>query len=209
MSVNAIYRQKTPSVSRNGSEIQNFDTASLTEAEGPKIFSALVFGEGVVRFPGWISYLRASCGFAFLPLPLITYSPSSSWKAIPTAFRPVNVTAMGGIIWVCGADEMILSSRDGGATWETKPQNRDGEVWLNVSFVDEKVGEAAGTGGVLLSTIDSGQTWNSLHLYDSVRSFSFADTANGIAPASDSAQQFVGGFACGSDFGRRVREDHT
>ena|SRR6266566_265082 len=70
-------------------------------------------------------------------------STANNWKAIPTAFRPVNVAAQGRTIWVCGADEMILTSRDGGATWETKHQNHDGEVLLNISFVDEKTGCAA------------------------------------------------------------------
>jgi len=83
---------------------------------------------------------------------------------------------------------MIMSSGNGGATWETKHQNPDGEVLLNISFVDEKVGQAAGTGGLLLSTVDGEQTWKSHHAPDSIRSFSFADAANGIAIVSDSSQ---------------------
>jgi photosystem II stability/assembly factor-like uncharacterized protein len=111
-----------------------------------------------------------------------------NWKTVATPFRPVNVTALGGTIWVCGADEMIMSSGDGGKTWETKHQNPNGEILLNISFVDEKVGQAAGTGGLLLSTVDSGQTWKSHHAPDSIRGFSFADAANGIAIVSDSSQ---------------------
>ncbi len=98
---------------------------------------------------------------------------------------------------MCGADEMILTSRDGGATWETKHQNRDGEVLLNISFVDEKTGCAAGTGGLLLSTVDEGQTWKSHQVPESVRNFSFADPANGIAVVSSSAHQPKDGLPVG------------
>jgi hypothetical protein len=76
---------------------------------------------------------------------------------------------------------MILSSKDGGAIWETKHQNLDGEVLLDISFVNEKVGHAAGTGGLLLSTEDGGQTWKSHVTPGAVRAFSFADAINGIA----------------------------
>lgn len=88
---------------------------------------------------------------------------------------------------MCGADEMILSSKDNALTWETKHQNADGEVLLTISFVDEKVGHAAGTGGLLLSTADGGQTWKVHHAPDVIRSFSFADASNGIAVFSDTA----------------------
>src|SRR5579863_1063451 len=84
---------------------------------------------------------------------------ANNWTVVASPFRPVNITAQSGILWVCGVDEMILSSRDGGVTWETKHQNPDGEVLLDISFLNEKVGHAAGTGGLLLSTDDGGQTW--------------------------------------------------
>jgi photosystem II stability/assembly factor-like uncharacterized protein len=76
---------------------------------------------------------------------------------------------------------MIVSSKDGGATWEINHQNRDGEVLLDISFVNEKVGHAAGTGGLLLSTDDGGHTWKSHVAPGAVRAFSFADAINGIA----------------------------
>jgi photosystem II stability/assembly factor-like uncharacterized protein len=112
---------------------------------------------------------------------------TSTWKTMPVPFRPVNVTAIGGVLFVCGADEMILSSKDNGMTWETKHQTSDGEVLLTISFVDEKVGYVTGTGGLLLSTVDGGQSWKTHHAPDSIRSFSFADASNGIAVFSDSA----------------------
>jgi hypothetical protein len=83
-------------------------------------------------------------------------SATSTWKTMPAPFRPVNITAIGGVLFACGADEMILSSKDNGVTCETTHQNSDGEVLLGISFVDEKVGYATGTGGLLLSTVDGG-----------------------------------------------------
>jgi photosystem II stability/assembly factor-like uncharacterized protein len=103
-------------------------------------------------------------------------------------FRPVNVAASGGAIWVCGADEMILSSRDGGGAWETKHEKRDGEVLLNISFVNGEVGHAAGTDDLLLSTDDGGESWKKHTAPGSVRTFSFADSANGIAVLSNGPQ---------------------
>lgn len=105
---------------------------------------------------------------------------ATKWSAIDTPFRPINASAAGNVIWVCGTNEMILSSSDGGTTWETSNQNRDGEVLSNILFLDEKVGHAAGTGGLLLSTADGGKTWQRHKLPGSVLRFSFADANNGI-----------------------------
>jgi photosystem II stability/assembly factor-like uncharacterized protein len=110
---------------------------------------------------------------------------ANNWNVVASLFRPVNITAQGARIWVCGADEMILSSTDGGATWETKHLNPDGEVLVDISFVNEKVGHAGGTGGLLLSTDDGGQTWKSHIAPGAVRAFSFADALNGIAVISE------------------------
>lgn len=136
---------------------------------------------------------RKPCSALILCLLLSSYmtgqhaSATGIWKTVPAPFRPVNVTAAGNVLFVCGADEMILSSKDNGITWEANHKNSDGEVLLNISFVDDKVGFAAGTGGLLLSTVDGGQGWKTHHGPDSIRSFSFADASNGIAVFSDSA----------------------
>jgi len=124
-----------------------------------------------------------------IPCVAVDQPLSKNWRDVPMPFRPVNITAAGGTIWVCGADEMIVASTDGGVTWETKHQNRDGEVLLNIAFVDEKIGHAAGTGGLLLSTVDAGQTWKGYSVGGTVRRFSFADAANGIAVVSSRVRQ--------------------
>lgn len=134
------------------------------------------------RFLCWLTLCFLSiASFAVDQPPAST----NAWAVVATPFRAMNITAQGSTIWVCGADEMIMSSKDGGANWETKHQNLDGEVLLNISFVDDRVGHAAGTGGLLLSTDDGGRTWKSHVAAGTVRAFSFADAVNGMAVIDD------------------------
>jgi photosystem II stability/assembly factor-like uncharacterized protein len=109
----------------------------------------------------------------------------NNWKVVESAFRPVNLTAQGTTIWVCGVDETISSSKDGGTTWETKHQNLDGEILFDIAFVNDEVGHAAGTGGILLATDDGGQTWKRHVVPGALRLFSFANAMNGIAVVAD------------------------
>src|SRR3954471_20913307 len=109
----------------------------------------------------------------------------NNWKVVESAFRPVNLAAQGATIWVCGVDETISSSKDGGTTWETKHQNLGGEILFDIAFVNDKVGHAAGTGGILLATDDAGQTWKRHIVPGALRLFSFANAMNGIAVVAD------------------------
>jgi photosystem II stability/assembly factor-like uncharacterized protein len=86
-----------------------------------------------------------------------------------------------------GRNDLELQRRWG--TWETKHEKRDGEVLLNISFVNGEVGHAAGTDGLLLSTDDGGQSWKKHTAPGSVRTFSFADSTNGIAVLSNGSPQ--------------------
>jgi photosystem II stability/assembly factor-like uncharacterized protein len=120
---------------------------------------------------------RLLCVFTIVWLCVLCFAgdqppTATNWNVVASPFRPVNITAQGATIWVCGMDEMILSSKHGGTTWETKHQNPDGEILVDISFVNEKVGHAAGTGGLLLSTDDGGQTWKSRVAPGAVRAFS-------------------------------------
>jgi len=114
------------------------------------------------------------------------------WNDVTLPFRPINITANGDALWVCGTNEMIVASSDGGRTWNVKHQNPDGDVLLNIAFVDEKVGHAAGTGGLLLSTSDGGQTWTNQVLEATVRQFSFADSRNGIVQLGRATPSLLG-----------------
>ena len=119
------------------------------------------------------------------PTPMAQISRSASslsgWQEALTPHPAANITSAGKVFWVCGADEMIASSSDGGVTWQLKHEKVDGQILLNIAFVNEKVGHAAGNGGLILTTVDGGSTWTAHNIGDDIREFSFADSENGIA----------------------------
>lgn len=106
---------------------------------------------------------------------------ATEWTEETTPSPPADITAVGNTFWICGADEMIASSSDGGATWAVHHQTKSGKALLHIAFVNEKVGHAAGEGGLLLSTVDGGNTWAAHNAGDNVWAFSFGDANNGIA----------------------------
>ncbi|HSP90628.1 MAG TPA: YCF48-related protein, partial [Vicinamibacterales bacterium] len=62
--------------------------------------------------------------------------------------------------WAVGHDEVVLRTRDGGATWErvhNAPENE--RPLLDVWFADARNGLAVGAYGALIATRDGGDTW--------------------------------------------------
>jgi photosystem II stability/assembly factor-like uncharacterized protein len=106
---------------------------------------------------------------------------TSKWVSVSLPFRPYNITAVNGALWVCGLNETIAVSNDKGVSWHFQHQKQGGEVLLKIAFVDEKTGHAAGTGGLILSTTDGGQTWSSHASGSTIGDFSFSGPGNGIA----------------------------
>jgi hypothetical protein len=108
-------------------------------------------------------------------------APGKGWRPVSLPFRPIDVTSTANTLWVCGADEMIAKSEDGGQTWQVQHQNTDGEVLLHIGFVGEKIGYAAGTSGLLLWTKDDGETWTPSNAgSEAFLDVSFADDMHGI-----------------------------
>jgi len=104
-----------------------------------------------------------------------------SWTPVSLPFRAINLTSVANTYWVCGADEMIAKSEDGGHTWIVKHQKPDGEVLLDVTFLKEDTGYAAGTGGLILWTKDGGETWRGLHSgSQTILDISFSGDRNGL-----------------------------
>jgi hypothetical protein len=107
--------------------------------------------------------------------------PADSWWSVELPFRAMGLSAAGDSIWVCGADEMIAVSRDGGKSWSVKHRKEDGEILLTIVLVDSKFGYAAGTNGSLLGSSDSGETWTTVSDgSETILELSFSDPIHGI-----------------------------
>ena len=105
----------------------------------------------------------------------------TEWHKYEVSFRVLNVASLGSSVWICGADEGVAVSSDGGQHWRTKHQTKDGSLLLNIDFANDKFGYATGTQGLFLTTEDAGETW----LQHSAGSFtilqaSFADGQHGL-----------------------------
>jgi photosystem II stability/assembly factor-like uncharacterized protein len=120
-------------------------------------------------------------------IPPVAPGPATlGWTKANVLLKPTNITAVRRTFWVCGAEETIASSSDGGASWQVRHSKPGGKTLLNISFIDETTGHAGGEGGLLLSTVDGGKTWGSHELGPAtVQAFSFADADHGIAILSD------------------------
>jgi hypothetical protein len=105
----------------------------------------------------------------------------NKWAAISLPFRPTAITATATTFWVCGADEMIAKSSDGGKHWKIMHENHDGEVLMAIYFPNETIGFAAGSNGRFISTGDGGETWKTWAPDTQTNlEISFADDEHGL-----------------------------
>lgn len=106
---------------------------------------------------------------------------SPAWRDVSLPFRPVHITSNGGVVWVCGADEMVAKSEDGGRSWTVKHEKSGGAALLTLAFAGDETIFASGTNGIMLRSDDGGETWkSSASGSETVISASFGDTAHGI-----------------------------
>lgn len=111
----------------------------------------------------------------------VAASSASEWRTVELPARPLSIAESNGTLWVCGADELIAASVDGGNTWTTKHTRGDGSLLLTVGFANAQFGYAAGTGGQLFFTSDGGTTWNSTKApSEVVYEAAFSDEKHGI-----------------------------
>jgi len=114
----------------------------------------------------------------------VTASSASEWRTVELPARALNIAENNGALWVCGADELIAASVDGGNTWIAKHSAKNGGLLLSLGFADERFGYAAGTGGQILITKDGGNTWDSAKVPSQVvYEAAFSDEKHGIIHA--------------------------
>lgn len=92
----------------------------------------------------------------------------------------MNIVQDQGTLWVCGADELIAKSTDGGKTWTSLHSLAGGGVLLTMGFASGQFGYAAGTRGLIV-TKDGGATWARVSAPASViYAASFGDEKHGL-----------------------------
>jgi hypothetical protein len=119
--------------------------------------------------------------FIFVSLFNVAASSASEWRAVELPARALGIAENNGILWVCGADELIATSADGGNTWTVRHNAKNGSLLLAVGFANEQFGYAAGTGGQVFITKDGGKTWDSAKVPSQVvYEAAFSDEKHGI-----------------------------
>lgn len=127
---------------------------------------------------------------------LLKVASASEWRPVALPARALNIAESSGSLWVCGADELITVSADGGKTWTTKHNVRNGRLLLSVGFANKEFGYAIGTGGAILVTSDGGETWNPVSVPSQiVYEASFSDQKHGVIQTARNIYSTVDGGA--------------
>lgn len=160
-------------MSGSGSRRDNGSPSSVCVERETVIASVRTPKEGSMRSRYWIvilfGFFSSNACFA------------SQWSHVELPARVMNITENDGVFWVCGANELIASSADGGKSWTAKRSEKNGDTLLRIGFANQDFGYAAGTGGRIFLTKDSGNTWNPIKapaqvVYDAA----FSDEKHGL-----------------------------
>lgn len=117
------------------------------------------------------------------------------WGTHEVPFRVINITGKGNLLWICGSNESIAVSHDNGAHWEVKHvKTASPRTLLEIDFARENFGYATGTGGLLLATMDGGETWVDHNFAgQTIAQASFSDESHGVVQTADSVLFTVDG----------------
>jgi len=126
---------------------------------------------GRIELPDWPALIDvAACpngnfvALAFAPLVFVSTDGGNNWVArpIPTEESPQALTcAPDDKIWVVGAFTYRWSSADDGATWSESTNDEDA-LLTTIQFFDDKNGMITGEFGTLMTTVDGGESWDTL-----------------------------------------------
>jgi hypothetical protein len=113
--------------------------------------------------------------------PLSDTVSANEWRTIDLVARPMNIVENKDVLWVCGAEELLANSTDGGKTWSVQHSLKGGGILLSIGFAKEQFGYAAGTGGAIIFTKDGGATWDRMKApAPVVFGISFSDEKHGL-----------------------------
>src|SRR5579863_7763068 len=156
-----------------------------------------------------VRYRRPSLSFLLCVLAMTgcarRYAPTmaavpTAWRSHLLPFKPVSIASNGNLLWVCGADEMIAESVDGGNTWKVKHERAGGEVLLTIRVLGNRMVYSSGTAGLILLSVDGGSTWKSWTAGSQrVLEMIFADTQHGIRELPSSVETTADGGRNWSD----------
>jgi len=119
-------------------------------------------------------------GVALYVLGSSPVADASQWATISLPSRAVNIAENHGVLWVCGTDELVANSSDGGKTWKVVHSLAGGGVLLSIGLANEQFIYAAGTTGVIVSK-DGGATWSRLTVpANVVYRAAFGDAQHGL-----------------------------
>ncbi|MEE4174043.1 MAG: YCF48-related protein [Xanthomonadales bacterium] len=80
---------------------------------------------------------------------------------VPTRSTLTTVASQGNDLWAGGHDTAIIHSSDGGVTWDLVYYDPDrAQPVMDIHFVDAQTGYAIGAYGLMMKTLDGGQTWD-------------------------------------------------
>ncbi len=85
----------------------------------------------------------------------------SQAESVPTRSTLTTVTSQGPDLWAGGHDTAILHSEDGGVTWDLVYYDPDrAQPVMDIHFVDSQTGYVIGAYGLMMKTVDGGETWD-------------------------------------------------
>lgn len=119
--------------------------------------------------------------FFFINIIPSIFAEDSDWRTSDPGFKALDITSgLDGTLWACGGDASIAVSKDNGARWEIREQNKDRGLFLTIRFRG-KFGFATGTTGYVAFSQDAGATWQHAAVpYADVLSASFSNATHGL-----------------------------
>lgn len=83
-----------------------------------------------------------------------------TWQAVPTnVYLGRLVHTRGGTVWSLNG-QSLTRSKDGGSTWQSAGPSVYNTSFTGIAFADDLHGWLVGTNGMLLRTIDGGDSWS-------------------------------------------------